>query len=104
MLVYKGGHKKVNTLLKDGPIEHPYWVFIARKSSGMRMLHLAQPNLGTSIVADAYFIGKVLYPDKFEDIDPETKADEIYKFLRGKEVHAQMAKDFGGFSKVSIEE
>ncbi|WP_432409157.1 iron ABC transporter substrate-binding protein [Wukongibacter sp. M2B1] len=60
-------------------------------------------NIGTSI-ADAYFIGKVLYPDRFEDIEPEKKADEIYKFLFGKEVYSQMANDFGGFSKVTMEE
>ncbi|MDK2918389.1 MAG: iron complex transport system substrate-binding protein [Candidatus Petromonas sp.] len=60
-------------------------------------------NIDTSI-ADAYFIGKVLYPDKFDDIDPETKADEIYKFLLGKEVYSQMANDFGGFSKISIKD
>lgn len=34
-----------------------------------------------SIFADAYFIGKVLYPDRFSDIDPEEKANEIYRFL-----------------------
>jgi len=60
-------------------------------------------NIGTSI-ADAYFLSKVLYPDKFDDIEPEKKADEIYKFLVGKEVYSQMANDFGGFGKISIEE
>lgn len=56
-------------------------------------------NIDTSIV-DAYFIGKVLYPDKFHDIEVDKKADEIYKFLLGKEMYSQMANDFGGFSKI----
>jgi iron complex transport system substrate-binding protein len=60
-------------------------------------------NIGTSI-ADAYFIGKVLYPDKFGDIDSEKKADEIYRFLFGKEVYSQMVNDFGRFGKMSIKE
>ncbi len=34
-----------------------------------------------SILADAYFVGKTLYPDRFEDVDPEAKADEVYTFL-----------------------
>jgi iron complex transport system substrate-binding protein len=35
-----------------------------------------------NVLADAYFIGKTVYPDKFADIDPQAKADEIMtKFL-----------------------
>lgn len=58
-------------------------------------------NIDTAM-ADAYYIGKVLYPEKFEDIDPEKKADEIYKFLLGKEVYLQMTKDFGKFQKITF--
>lgn len=58
-------------------------------------------NIGTSI-ADAYFMGKTIYPDAFEDINAEEKADEIYKFLLGEELYEQMAKDFGGFEKIEL--
>jgi len=58
-------------------------------------------NFDTAI-ADAYYLGKVLYPDQFKDVDPEKKADEIYKFLLGKELYSQMAKDFGGFKKLVL--
>ncbi|MFZ2498009.1 MAG: iron ABC transporter substrate-binding protein [Methanosarcina sp.] len=37
-----------------------------------------------SVLANAYFVGKVLYPERFEDVDPEAKADEIYTFFLGK--------------------
>lgn len=50
--------------------------------------------------ADAYYIGKVLCPDRFKDIDPERKADEIYTFLVGKSVYKEMQRDFGGFKKI----
>lgn len=59
-------------------------------------------NIDTAI-ADAYYMGKVLYPEQFQDIEPEKKADEIYKLLLGKEVYAQMAKDFGGFQKLILQ-
>ncbi|MDD2234480.1 MAG: iron ABC transporter substrate-binding protein [Desulfitobacteriaceae bacterium] len=59
-------------------------------------------NIDTAI-ADAYYIGKVLYPEKFTDLDPEKKADEIYKLLLGKEIYAQMEKDFGGFERVVLQ-
>ncbi|OCZ50931.1 hypothetical protein A7D23_13880 [Dehalobacter sp. TeCB1] len=58
-------------------------------------------NIDTSI-ADAYYIGKVLYPEQFKDIDPEKKAAEIYQALLGKDAYAQMAKDFGGFRKLEL--
>ena len=43
-----------------------------------------------SILANAFFIGKQLYPDRFADIDPAVKADEIYTFLVGKPVFTDM--------------
>ncbi len=43
-----------------------------------------------SILADAWYIGKVLYPDRFGDIDPGKKADEIYEFLVSVPVFNQM--------------
>ncbi|MBW2593990.1 MAG: iron ABC transporter substrate-binding protein [Deltaproteobacteria bacterium] len=49
-----------------------------------------------SILADAYFIGSLLYPEKFFDIDPVVTADEIYTFLVGKPVFQQMNAAFGG--------
>ena len=48
-----------------------------------------------SIMANAYFIGKMLYPKKFADIDPAARADEIYTFLVGKPVFAKMNAAFG---------
>jgi iron complex transport system substrate-binding protein len=58
-------------------------------------------NIDTAI-ADAYYLGKVIYPDAFKDVDPEKKADEIYQKLLGKSLYSKMAKDFGGFKKLSF--
>jgi len=55
-------------------------------------------NIGTAL-ADAYHIGKVLYPEQFKDIDLEKKADEIYTFLLGKPLYREMKDEFGGFKK-----
>lgn len=59
-------------------------------------------NIGTAL-ADAYYIGKVIYPEQYQDIDPEKKADEIYTFLLEKPVYEQMKADFGGFKKLTLE-
>jgi iron complex transport system substrate-binding protein len=49
-------------------------------------------------LADAYFIGKTLYPDAFADVDPAAKADEIYSFLVGKPVFGEINKAFGSLA------
>ena len=56
-------------------------------------------NLGT-VVADAYSVGKILYPDRFEDVNPADKADQIYGFLLGKPVYKQIADTFGNLGDV----
>ncbi len=48
-----------------------------------------------SVLADAYFVGKTLFPGRFADIDPAGKADEIYRFLVGKELFAAIDASFG---------
>jgi iron complex transport system substrate-binding protein len=57
-------------------------------------------NVSTA-VADAYAVGKVLYPDCFTDIELKAKADEIYTFLYGKPLYEQMEKDFGPLGSVA---
>lgn len=47
-----------------------------------------------SILADAWFIGKLLYPAQFKGVNPKEKADEIYRFLVGKPVFEEMNKLF----------
>lgn len=43
-----------------------------------------------SILANAYYVGTLLYPHRFSGIDPAKKADEIYRFLVGKPVFDTM--------------
>lgn len=49
-------------------------------------------------LADAYFIGSVLYPERFSDIDPAGKADAIYEFLVGSPVFDELNAAFGGLA------
>ncbi|NYT06161.1 MAG: iron ABC transporter substrate-binding protein [Methanomicrobiales archaeon] len=57
-----------------------------------------------SVMADAYYIGSVLYPDQFSGVDPVKKADEIYTFLFGEPVYDEMNAEFGSiaFSKIDL--
>jgi iron complex transport system substrate-binding protein len=57
-----------------------------------------------SVLADAFFIGKTVYPDRFADIDPSVKADEIYKMFVGKPVFAALNANYNstGFQPITI--
>lgn len=56
-----------------------------------------------SILANAYFIGKTLYPDRFADVDPVAKANEIYSFLVGKPVFEDMNRMFQGLGYAPVQ-
>ncbi len=86
--------------------EAPYQVLSAVEKGevyGVLPYNWYSQNQG-SILADAYFIGKVLYPERFEDVDPVKKADEIYSFLVGKPVFDRMNEGFGSmvFKKIDL--
>lgn len=47
------------------------------------------------ILANAYYVGKVLYPERFKDIDPLKKAEEIATYLNGKPSIASINQQYG---------
>lgn len=60
-------------------------------------------NIDTAL-ADAYYIGKTIYPECFKDISPEKKVDEIYTFLVGRPVYGAMKSDWDGFMRIRLNE
>lgn len=54
-------------------------------------------------LANAYYIGKVLYPEQFADIDPAAKADEIYEFVVGAPVYEQLKANVQNMSYQKVE-
>ncbi len=57
-----------------------------------------------SVLANGYYVGKILYPQYYSDIDPEKKADSIYQFLNGKAVFGELDSAFSGlaFSRITF--
>ena len=51
-----------------------------------------------SILANAYYMGKLIFPDRFTDVNPKAKAGEIYTFLIGQDVFNLMSESFGGLA------
>ena len=54
--------------------------------------------------ANAYYVGKILYPDQFADIDPAVKADEIYSFVVGAPVCETLKANMKGLSYTMLRE
>jgi len=54
-------------------------------------------------MANAYYIGTILYPEQFEDIDPAAKANEIYTFIDGAPVYEQLKANMKGLSYQKVE-
>ncbi len=49
---------------------------------------------------DTYFAGKVIYPERFSDININEKADEIFKEFLGKPMFNEIVKNYPGFTRV----
>jgi iron complex transport system substrate-binding protein len=57
-----------------------------------------------SIFANAYFVGKILHPGRFADVDPAATADAIYTALVGQPVFGRISRSFPGlvFARVPL--
>jgi iron complex transport system substrate-binding protein len=75
--------------LKTDPVFQALDAVAASRVYGVLPYNWYSQNFG-SILADAWYVGKVLYPDQFADVDPSAKADEIYGFLLSAKVYAAM--------------
>ena len=67
------------------------------------MVYTVNPHTSMNVnhettLANAYFIGKLLYPEQFADIDPVKKADEIYTFVVGEPVFDLLNENVDGLA------
>ena len=90
------------TELSDDPSYQQLDAVVSGEVYGVLPYNWYTQNHG-SIMADAYYVGTVLYPEQFSDIDPVTKADEIYAFLVEKPVFEEMKASFSGLPFTRLE-
>ena len=55
-------------------------------------------------LADTYYAGTVLYPEKFADVNPAEKADEIFEKLLGEKFYDTLKENGYEFRQVQIGE
>ena len=53
-------------------------------------------------IADAYYAGKIIFPEQFKDIDPIEKADEIFTMMLGEPFYEKMVADGTRFEQITI--
>ena len=94
------------SIVKDDYKKNPqYYNTLSAFNSGE--VYLMQPynfyttNIDTAMT-DAYYMGTVVYPEQFNDINPEEKADEIYNFLLGKSLYESISKYYGKFGRINL--
>jgi iron complex transport system substrate-binding protein len=57
-----------------------------------------------AIFANAYYVGKILYPERFADVEPMAKAEEICTFINGAPAFEVLNKRYDGmaFTRVPV--
>lgn len=55
-----------------------------------------------NVMASVYYVGSVLYPDEFADVDVESRTDELFEAFYGEPVYDEMAEIYGGFGTVDL--
>lgn len=97
-----GGYALVTEDYKKNPA---FYQSLSAVKKGQVYSQIPFNNYTTNIdtaYADAYYAGRIIFPQQFQDIDPIKKSDEIYQFLLGKPLYAEMDRDFGGFKKLDL--
>ncbi len=54
--------------------------------------------------ANSYFIGKIVYPNRFKDVDPIEKAREIFRQFLGVDVFDDLSKSYDGYKQIILDE
>lgn len=87
--------------LKTDPVYQALTAVRRGRVHGVLPYNSYSTNYGSAL-ANAYYVGKVLYPDRFADIDPRAKADAIYNFLVGDAVFSSIDQCCGNHAFKSI--
>jgi len=97
-----GGYALVTEDFKKNPA---FYQSLSAVKKGQVYSQIPYNNYTTNIetaFADSYYAGKIIFPQQFQDIDPIKKSDELYQFLLGKPLYAEMVRDYGGFKKLEL--
>ncbi|MCX8172721.1 MAG: iron ABC transporter substrate-binding protein, partial [Archaeoglobaceae archaeon] len=86
---------------KDKTFYQSLNAFKSGKVYGIYSFNFYNTNVEQALV-DSYLVGKVLYPEKFQDIDIESKANDIYEFFVGKTIYSELVSKYGELGAIDV--
>ncbi|MCS7121950.1 MAG: iron ABC transporter substrate-binding protein [Archaeoglobaceae archaeon] len=86
---------------KDKAFYQSLKAFREERVYGIYSFNFYNTNVEQALV-NSYWIGKVLMPEKFKDVNIREKANEIYKFFVGKELYDEIASKYGELGKINV--
>ena len=105
LIIDAGG---LSVLQEDYTTNPDFYESLSAVKQGDVYLQLPFNYYGTNLeiaLADAYYIGTVLYPEAFTDVDPAGKFDEICQALLGIDAYETIAETyFGGYQRLELGE
>ena len=103
LIIDAGG---LSILQEDYTTNPDFYESLSAVKRGDVYLQLPFNYYGTNLeiaLADAYYIGTVLYPEAFTDVDPAGKFDEICQALLGIDAYETIAETyFGGYQRLEL--
>nr|WP_320049978.1 ABC transporter substrate-binding protein [uncultured Desulfuromonas sp.] len=90
------------SLVRDD-LNHPAFAALSavRKQRLYRIIphyYAASPD---TVLAETYYMGTILYPEVFADVDMAATADDFYRFFVGAPLYREMAALFGPFAPMN---
>ena len=55
-----------------------------------------------NILANTYYMGQVMYPDRFGDVEAEARADEIFEMVYGEALYDDLSEMYGGLEPIDL--
>ncbi len=86
---------------KDKNFYESLKAFKNKEIYGIYPFNFYNTNVEQALV-NAYWVGKVLYPDRFKDVEMKKKADEIYEFFVGKKLYDKIVERYGELGKIDV--
>ncbi|MCS7232803.1 MAG: iron ABC transporter substrate-binding protein [Synergistetes bacterium] len=71
------------------------------KVYGIYSFNFYNTNVEQALV-NSYWIGKVLMPEAFKDVEIKVKANEIYRFFLGRELYDEIASRYGELGVIDV--
>lgn len=56
------------------------------------------------LFANAYYIGKIVHPERFRDLNIKSKSEEIFRKFLGINIYDDLSRNFKGYRKVEFKE